>query len=388
MISIKDKVIFGGVYSYSHHRFDDSVLQNDQIYHQAVPVLDKNDDVWMIDTYQIKRGPYKHIEGNSDRQDQYQSAVSNLVSGQEPKHGDWLIYDSREYYHKGCERIKNESMLSDYKLICNLKEYRRAERNEDPNDYNREDVVRGIKLYFECGYEWNRGPVGWTLIKKSAVKDRLIQYSNLLSVARKDVSQSVNYSYNSLSQLMNQRQKLIDSNQFIPVRLEQIYRNIQERISLIDKYNQALKDIDVNVPIEYTWNYETSCTTTLQAIHPDMENYLKTKCYCPHEVYDTSGIWYELFYPETICKVIYIDISRMTVIAKGYQSYYPSILHILVDDDKQIIEAIQRCDVTYNNIIMFLQDDFVGKSPETYQQIVFETELNELIDSIPEIKIS
>ncbi len=36
----------------------------------------------------------------------------------------------------------------------------------------------------------------------------------------------------------------------------------------------------------------------------DMEEYLENRCYCPNEIYDASGIFYNMFYPENNCLFI------------------------------------------------------------------------------------
>ena len=36
----------------------------------------------------------------------------------------------------------------------------------------------------------------------------------------------------------------------------------------------------------------------------DMNDYLENRCYCPYEIYDMTGFFYELFYPETECTVL------------------------------------------------------------------------------------
>ena len=36
----------------------------------------------------------------------------------------------------------------------------------------------------------------------------------------------------------------------------------------------------------------------------DMNDYLENRCYCLYEIYDMTGFFYELFYPETECTVL------------------------------------------------------------------------------------
>lgn len=57
MTNLKGKVVFGGLYAYSHNRFEkdkfglNSYSKNDQIYHLAVPYIDKDGNLEVQDTY-------------------------------------------------------------------------------------------------------------------------------------------------------------------------------------------------------------------------------------------------------------------------------------------------------------------------------------------------
>ena len=41
----------------------------------------------------------------------------------------------------------------------------------------------------------------------------------------------------------------------------------------------------------------------------DMDDYLENRCYCPYEIYDMSGFFFQIFKPETECKHLYIEIT-------------------------------------------------------------------------------
>ena len=55
----------------------------------------------------------------------------------------------------------------------------------------------------------------------------------------------------------------------------------------------------------------------------DMNDYLENRCYCPYEIYDMTGFFYELFYPETECTVLVSgsrgSVHGIFVIAKSEQ---------------------------------------------------------------------
>ena len=87
----------------------------------------------------------------------------------------------------------------------------------------------------------------------------------------------------------------------------------------------------------------------------DMEDYLENRCYCPHEIYDMTGFFYELFYPETECTLL-ISGSRdvihgVFVIAKpertGDYKSREQIIYIEITDSK--VDSCIRLDNTQNN---------------------------------------
>lgn len=87
----------------------------------------------------------------------------------------------------------------------------------------------------------------------------------------------------------------------------------------------------------------------LRDVHNDMERYLEYDCYCPGEIYDTSGFFFQVFKPEDECK----EISRgadyrntkdtvITVVCKD------QLINFWVREDK--ITGAERYDATKNNI--------------------------------------
>jgi len=87
----------------------------------------------------------------------------------------------------------------------------------------------------------------------------------------------------------------------------------------------------------------------LRDVHKDMERYLEYDCYCPGEIYDTSGFFFQVFKPEDECK----EISRgadyrdpedtvITVVCKN------QLINFWVREDK--ITGAERYDATENNI--------------------------------------
>lgn len=37
----------------------------------------------------------------------------------------------------------------------------------------------------------------------------------------------------------------------------------------------------------------------------DMKDYLENRCYCPYEIYDITGFFFQIFKPETECTFFY-----------------------------------------------------------------------------------
>jgi hypothetical protein len=63
--------------------------------------------------------------------------------------------------------------LSGYELIADLRDYRGLRKGEDYRDYKDDDVVSGIKLFFEHGYSWTYGNIGVHVVRKDAVKNNV-----------------------------------------------------------------------------------------------------------------------------------------------------------------------------------------------------------------------
>ena len=87
----------------------------------------------------------------------------------------------------------------------------------------------------------------------------------------------------------------------------------------------------------------------LKDVHEDMERYLEHDCYCPGEIYDVSGFFFQVFNADEECKELYRgtdfrnpDETIITVICRN------QLINFWVREDK-ITEA-ERYDATENNI--------------------------------------
>lgn len=161
MTDLKDKVIFGGLYHVLHNNWN-----NDQSYHLAVPIVDDKGNLWMQDTYQISFPSMKKGESK------FEACVRRMVEFGNSEHSWLLKHISRNYYYKNQEKIHSEGSLDRYELIADLRDYRQP-NGDEWKDYRPEDVVHGVKLYFEHGYSWSHGAIGIIIVRKDAIKNNV-----------------------------------------------------------------------------------------------------------------------------------------------------------------------------------------------------------------------
>jgi len=376
---LKDKVVWGGLYKVNHNRWNDSSIRNDQIYYQAVPAMDKDGNVWMQDTHQLKYGSLK--DGSATL-----GAMERIFNLKDPDKGHWAIYTSRgDWYHTGNEKITSESMLNDYELICDLHDYRPLKKNEDYRDYDPQDVLHGIHLYQEHGYSWDYGDIGVTLIKKLASP---VLYRKFVS-AMSDTKASCKWpSFFSVkfNEMVDLHKELIDSGIRIHPKDQVKYENTIWLTKRLKEMRQEIQTYLEDHKYVYKYDYE-DFDLTLKQIHPDMINYLENKCYCPHEIYDSNGIWYQLFYPDTVCKIVQSNEYRSAVVAKASKDSDPQIIIFWHDDEstpESIIEA-RRMDVTETNLLIakqIVKGDNQTVHSDKYTGDEFPEDINELINSI------
>ena len=92
----------------------------------------------------------------------------------------------------------------------------------------------------------------------------------------------------------------------------------------------------------------------------DMEDYLENRCYCPYEIYDLSGFFFQLFRPNTECKLLAEGdrgaIHGTFVLA---QSCACPMQIIYIEQNDGVVESCIRFDATENNKRMVT--DFLGR---------------------------
>ena len=129
----------------------------------------------------------------------------------------------------------------------------------------------------------------------------------------------------------------------------------------------------------------------------DMNDYLENRCYCPYEIYDMTGFFYELFYPETECTVL-VSGSRGTihgifVIASsepiGNINGKEQIIYIEITDDK--VDSCIRFDNTQNNreqIKKFMNSEIDKMSIDEFDDTNTSKELEKVLSVADVICIS
>ena len=87
---------------------------------------------------------------------------------------------------------------------------------------------------------------------------------------------------------------------------------------------------------------------------PDMERYLAEDCYCPGEIYDISGFFFEIFKADDECVLIAESEGMTAVVARSgtFDNSKPQAIMFWHDDDDRPgrIIAAQRIDATDNNL--------------------------------------
>lgn len=378
MSKLEDKIVWGGLYKVNHRRWDNKSIRNDQVYYQAVPCMRKDGTIWMQDTHQIDRCSMKN------GQTQTEAAIERIFEFKNPVSGDWTICRSRGWYHDGNEEL-TEDRLADYELICDLHDYRPFEQMEDYRDYDNEDILFHIHLFNEHGYSWNYGDIGVKLVKKDAqpviYNKFLASINDTYSDCKTPYCYSIHY-----DKMIELHKQLIDSGQRIHPKEQIRYENV---IWLSKRLKEMKNEIEVYMKdhaYESHYDYE-EYGIPLKDIHPDIERYLEEDCYCPGEIYDSGGFCYQLFYAETVCKVIFQNEFRCAVIAKSGPTSEPQIIIFWYDDGQnynKIIEA-RRMDVTENNIqvakeIVELKNQIHHSNEYTGKE--FPEDINNLINSI------
>ena len=129
----------------------------------------------------------------------------------------------------------------------------------------------------------------------------------------------------------------------------------------------------------------------------DMEDYLEDRCYCPHEIYDLSGFFYELFYPDTECTLLISGsmgkIHGTFVIAKPkkHVGYKPKEQIIYIEITDNMVDDCVRLDNTQNNreqIEKFMNGEIDVMSFDEYETGSTQKNIDEIMSVADAICVS
>lgn len=117
----------------------------------------------------------------------------------------------------------------------------------------------------------------------------------------------------------------------------------------------------------------------------DMENYLENRCYCPHEIYDMTGFFFNCFSPDVECELLAEGergaIHGTFVIAKSSQFNESSLQIVYIEHKDGYVESCIRLDATENNkeqILKFLNDEIEKMNIDEYPDTKTEETLKEI----------
>lgn len=88
----------------------------------------------------------------------------------------------------------------------------------------------------------------------------------------------------------------------------------------------------------------------LRDVHSDAERYLAEDCYCPGEIYDVSGFFYQVFNADEECKLVgewkscNPELFIKCVICRN------QLLNFWINRDEDKVVSAERYDATKNNI--------------------------------------
>lgn len=255
MESIKDKVVFGGLYRYNPSEYE-------QHYGWAVPVL-AGDKVFMQDTYQINRPAIKKD------QSVYDACVEMINSFSDSERGKSVIWYSDYNYASKANEIITEGNLDKYTFVCDLNDYRELDRSEYKEWFDDNDVVNHVKLFFEHGYKWDLGSVGITIVKKDANPVPVLQLEEKIDSTRNSLTLPIPAYTDRIDDI-----KELKAKTSIPKYVEFKLNQLLTLNELLKRQQDAVHEI-TSKKFSYTYKFESNPNAQeLLDVHPDIDRYL------------------------------------------------------------------------------------------------------------------
>lgn len=117
----------------------------------------------------------------------------------------------------------------------------------------------------------------------------------------------------------------------------------------------------------------------------DMEDYLENRCYCPHEIYDMTGFFFNCFAPDVECELLTEGergaIHGTFVLAKPSLYNEDALQIIYIEHKDGYVESCIRLDATENNkeqILNFLNGEIEKMHLDEYADTKTEESLKEI----------
>jgi len=117
----------------------------------------------------------------------------------------------------------------------------------------------------------------------------------------------------------------------------------------------------------------------------DMEEYLENRCYCPYEIYDMTGFFFNCFEPDVECELLAEgergSIHGTFVMAKPSRSNEGSLQIIYIEHKDGHVDSCTRIDATENNkeqILKFLNGEIEQMHFDEYTGTKTEESLKEI----------
>lgn len=230
--SIKEKILFGGLYQINHEKIDllrmsSNYFENDnnQRYDYFLPVCSKNNDgsetFYMVDTYQID---------NPNGKD-YSDLINKICSWKNPEKGTRIKTRCFDYFYVGIFEVTDKNIEA-FALVCNLKDYKPVNL-EEALIYDANDIIPNIPLYHCHNYSWNYGARGITLLKIGAIPNEKKELKRIFSDALDMRIGLSDYDYN----------KVVNSFKKIQIKYPWVKDYYRKQIDACNKYLAIFKNL-------------------------------------------------------------------------------------------------------------------------------------------------
>lgn len=108
---------------------------------------------------------------------------------------------------------------------------------------------------------------------------------------------------------------------------------------------------------------------TLKSLHPDIERYLNEDCYCPGEIYEPNGFFFQVFKPEEEASLLGKAVGKNNLYwHEGYTGLYvlcrDKLIEFTLDTASGKVLDSLMMDATENNVQIFKEICMTGHAPK------------------------